>query len=91
MVKGAPIEVTKKNIANGVARAVICNSGNANTCNANGIEVAEAMCALVEQHTGIPASDVVVASTGVIGQPLDISPIAAHMNELVSMLGNRAE
>lgn len=91
LVKGAPIEVTKKNIANGVARAVICNSGNANTCNANGIEVAEAMCALVEQHTGIPASDVVVASTGVIGQPLDISPIAAHMDELVEALGNRAE
>ncbi len=91
LVKGAPIAVTKKNLANGTARAVICNSGNANTCNADGIEVAEAMCALVEQHTGIPAEDVVVASTGVIGQPLDITPMAEHMGELVSALGYGAE
>ncbi len=91
LVKGAPIDVTKKNIANGVARAVICNSGNANTCNADGIEVAESMCALVEKHTGIPAGDVVVASTGVIGQPLDITPMAAHMGELVAALRADAE
>jgi len=82
LVKGAPIAVTKKNIANGYAQAVICNSGNANTCNANGIEIAEAMCDLVEQHTGISSSDVVVASTGVIGQPLDITPIANGMDAL---------
>ncbi len=91
LVKGAPIAVTKKNIANGIARAVICNSGNANTCNADGIEVAEAMCALVEKHVGIPASDVVVASTGVIGQPLDITPMAEHMDALVASLGYGAE
>ena len=47
-----------------------CNSGNANTCNANGIEIAEGMCALVREYTGIRAEDVAVASTGVIGQPL---------------------
>ncbi|MBR7185700.1 MAG: bifunctional glutamate N-acetyltransferase/amino-acid acetyltransferase ArgJ [Clostridia bacterium] len=88
LVKGAPIDVTKKNIANGVARAVICNSGNANTCNANGIEVAEAMCDLVEKHTGIPASDVVVASTGVIGQPLDITPMVEHIDDLIAALGD---
>ena len=82
LVKGAPIAVTKKNISDGYAQAIICNSGNANTCNANGIEIAEKMCALVEQYTGIPASDVVCASTGVIGQPLDITPIAEHMQEL---------
>ena len=86
LVKGAPLTVTKQNIANGIARAVICNSGNANTCNANGIEIAEGMCALVEQHTGIAANDVVVASTGVIGQPLDLTPIAMGMEELVSGL-----
>ena len=73
LVKGAPLTVTKNNIADGIARAVICNSGNANTCNWNGIEIAEGMCALVEQHTGIPAKDVVVASTGVIGQVLDLT------------------
>ena len=82
LVKGAPLLVTKRNIANGKAQAVICNSGNANTCNANGIEIAEGMCALVEMALGISAGDVVVASTGVIGQPLDITPIAQHMEQL---------
>ncbi|MBE6649216.1 MAG: bifunctional glutamate N-acetyltransferase/amino-acid acetyltransferase ArgJ [Ruminococcaceae bacterium] len=86
LVKGAPLTVTKNNIEDGFAQAVICNSGNANTCNANGIEIAEGMCALVEKHTKISAKDVIVASTGVIGQPLDLSPIANGMNELVSNL-----
>ena len=86
LVKGAPLTVTKQNIANGMAQAVICNSGNANTCNANGIEIAENMCALVEKFTGVAAGDVVVASTGVIGQPLDITPIAEGMAELASGL-----
>ena len=86
LVKGAPLAVTKKNIANGIAQAVICNSGNANTCNANGIEIAEGMCELVEKHTGIKAEDVVVASTGVIGQPLSLDPIASGMEELTKGL-----
>lgn len=75
-VKGAPLTVTKNNISNGYAQAVICNSGNANTCNANGIEIAEKMCELVGNELGIDRTDVVVASTGVIGQPLNIEPIA---------------
>ena len=86
LVKGAPLTVTRKNIANGTAQAVICNSGNANTCNANGIEIAEGMCTLVEQHTGIPAGDVVVASTGVIGQTLDLTPIKNGMPALTAGL-----
>ena len=86
LVKGAPLQVTKQNIADGKAQAVICNSGNANTCNANGIEIAQAMCDLVEKHTGVAANDVVVASTGVIGQPLDITPIAGGMAELTAGL-----
>ncbi len=86
LVKGAPLTVTKQNIADGKAQAVICNSGNANTCNANGIEIANAMCALVQEHTGVKASDVVVASTGVIGQPLDITPIANGIPALVESL-----
>ena len=86
LVKGAPLTVTRNNIANGIAQAVICNSGNANTCNYNGIEIAEGMCKLVEQHTGIAASDVVVASTGVIGQLLDLNPIANGMEALVAGL-----
>ena len=86
LVKGAPLTVTKANIADGVAQAIICNSGNANTCNADGIQIAEAMCALVEQHTGISASDVVVASTGVIGQKLKLEPIEKAMAELTAGL-----
>ena len=86
LVKGAPLTVTKNNIADGVAQAVICNSGNANTCNANGIEIAEAMCELVAKATGVKATDVVVASTGVIGQPLNLEPIANGMDELVAGL-----
>ena len=86
LVKGAPLTVTKNNISNGTAQAVICNSGNANTCNWNGIQIAEEMCALVEQHTGVKASDVVVASTGVIGQVLDITPIAEGMPGLAEGL-----
>ena len=86
LVKGAPLTVTKNHIADGIAQAVICNSGNANTCNANGIEIAEAMCALVEKATGIKANDVVVASTGVIGQPLNLQPIESGMEALVAGL-----
>ena len=86
LVKGAPLTVTKNNIADGIAQAVICNSGNANTCNANGIEIAEAMCELVAKATGVKATDVVVASTGVIGQPLNLEPIANGMDELVAGL-----
>ena len=86
LVKGAPITVTANNIADGYARAIICNSGNANTCNANGIEIATEMCKLVEKHTGISEKDVIVASTGVIGQPLDITPIAGGLQELTEKL-----
>ncbi len=82
LVKGAPLIVTKKHLEDGVAKAVICNSGNANTCNADGEEVAEKMCALVAEEMGIKADDVVVASTGVIGQPLDITPIKDNMKAL---------
>ena len=85
-VKGAPISVTKKNLENGRARAVICNSGNANTCNADGVEKAERMCALTSEYTGIPASDVIVASTGVIGQILPIEPIEGGMQALADGL-----
>ena len=88
LVKGAPLTVTKNNIADGYAQAVICNSGNANTCNANGIEIAEQMCSLVAEKMNIKATDVIVASTGVIGQPLDITPIANGMDELVAGLGD---
>lgn len=86
LVKGAPLTVTKKHLENGVAQAVICNSGNANTCNANGIEIAEKMSDLLAEKLGITANDVVVASTGVIGQSLDIKPIADGIEPLAGGL-----
>ena len=82
LVKGAPILVTKKHVADGYAQAIVCNSGNANTCNADGVEIAEGMCSLVEKYTGIPANDVVVASTGVI---------AGGMESLVKGLGENSD
>ena len=88
LVKGAPIEVTRENIADGRARAVICNSGNANTCNADGPQVAREMCALAAEALNISAGDVIVASTGVIGQRLDITPIAAAMDGLCKALSD---
>ena len=88
LVKGAPLTVTKENLADGKAQVVICNSGNANTCNADGPEIARKMCALAAEAVGAKASDVIVASTGVIGQPLDIAPIAAGMGPLAAALSD---
>ena len=83
-VKGAPIIVTKAHLenTNGVARAVIMNSKNANTCNADGEEKAEAMCRLAADALGISPDEVLVASTGVIGQILPIEPIENSIEEL---------
>ncbi len=91
LVKGAPIYVTKENVSDGCAQAIIVNSGNANTCNANGIEIAKGMCRLVEEYTGISQNDVIVASTGVIGQPLSLEPISNGMKELTEGLGDNSD
>lgn len=87
LVKGAPLTVTKSHLSDGYAQAVICNSGNANTCNANGIEIAEEMSDLIANELKISSSDIIVASTGVIGQPLDITQIKNGIPSLVSGLG----
>ena len=86
LVKGAPLTVTKNHLSDGYAQAVICNSGNANTCNANGIEIAEGRRKLVSEALGIDATDGSVASTGVIGQPLSLDPIANGIKPLVDGL-----
>ena len=88
LVKGAPLTVTKAHLANGRAQAIICNSGNANTCNANGIEIAEEICTLLGKEMQLDPSDIVVASTGVIGQPLDVTPIANGIPTLVAALND---
>ena len=91
LVKGAPLTVTKAHLKDGYAHAVICNSGNANTCNADGIEVAEQTCAALAQALQIDSRDVVVASTGVIGQRMDITPIVSGIPALVEALGPNSE
>ncbi len=86
-VKGAPILVTKQHLQDGMAQAIICNSGNANTCNANGVEIAQQMSQLTAEALQISEKDIVIASTGVIGKPLEIEPIAQGIPSLVKNLG----
>lgn len=86
LVQGAPIAVTKKHIEDGYAQAIICNSGNANTCNVNGTEIAEMTCELLSKKLGVNESDIIVASTGVIGLPMDIQPIENGIPELINSL-----
>ena len=86
LVQSSPITVTKQNLQDGYAQAVICNSGNANTCNADGMEKAQKMCQLVADYLPVKAEDVIVGSTGVIGQILPIEPIADGMEQLVREL-----
>lgn len=90
LVKGAPLAVTKMHLSDGRAQAVICNSGNANTCNADGIRVACEMAEITAETLGIDNEDVVVASTGVIGQPLDVTPIKTALPALKEALGNNS-
>ena len=87
-VKGAPLLVTKAHLAacNGKTRGFIANSKNANTCNADGVEKAERMCSLAANALGVDPNEIVVASTGVIGQILPIEPIETHIAELVAGL-----
>ncbi len=91
LVKGAPLAVTKRHLADGYARAILCNSGNANTCNADGEAVAEEMCVIAAHKLGLAPEDVVVASTGVIGQPLPITPIRTGIAPLVDGLGDHSD
>ena len=86
LVKGAPLLVTKEHLKDGKAQAIICNSGNANTCNANGIEIAEETCKLIADELHINEKDVIVGSTGVIGQPMSIEPFKSGIPALVAGL-----
>ena len=75
-VCGAPIKVDRAHLADGYAQAIVVNSGNANTCAANGVALAEECCALAGKALDIDAKDVLPASTGVIGQPMVVDPFA---------------
>lgn len=85
-VYGAPITVTRNNISDGFAQAVIVNSGNANTCNSDGVEKAEMMCDIASKALSVNAKDVIVASTGVIGMSLDVTPIASSAEALAAQM-----
>lgn len=75
LVKSDAILVTQKHLKNGKAQGVIVNSGNANTCNDDGYEKATKMCELASEAFGVKTEDIIVASTGVIGQVLPIEPV----------------
>lgn len=85
-VIGAPNTVTRENLSNGHAQAMICNSGIANTCAADGIEKARAMCRIAADALGISENDVIVGSTGVIGPSIDLAPIEGGIGTLVGSL-----
>ena len=85
-VKAAPLYVTMGHLENGVARGIVANSGNANACAPLSHENAQRMCDLAAQATGLKAEDFAVASTGVIGQTLNIAAIEQGMAPLVEKL-----
>lgn len=85
-VKGAPILLTQKHLENRTAQAVVVNSGNANTCNADGLDIARQMCEITARELMLNPEDIIVASTGVIGQRLSISPIEAALPGLCASL-----
>lgn len=86
LVKGAPCVVTEQHLKDDSARAIICNSGIANTCAADGIQKANEMCRITAEALGIDQSDVLVASTGVIGPSIDLAPIERGLPRLVKSL-----
>ena len=88
LVKGAPIYVTKENLSDGYAHAMLCNSGNANTCNQDGIFIAKSSCETLAKELNIAPEDVIVASTGVIGLPMSLEPFKTGIPEIVKGLGN---
>ena len=90
VVKAAPLHITKAHLENGKAQAIVANSGNANACAPKGEENAERMCAAAASVLGIEAEDVIVASTGVIGQTLNVAVIEENLPEIASKLTESA-
>ena len=86
VVKAAPILVDKAHLTDGKARAIVANSGNANACAPQGEENAEKMCAAAAAAIGCKPEDVLVSSTGVIGQTLKVGVIEEGMPALYAAL-----
>ena len=91
VVKAAPIHVDRKHLADGKARAIVANSGNANACAPQGEENAIKMCAAAAKAIGCPSEDVLVSSTGVIGQTLKVQVIEEGMPALYEALDHSVE
>ena len=89
-VKAAHIHVDKAHLADGKARAAVINSGNANACAPHGEEYAERVCAAAAKVVGCPPEDIVAASTGVIGQTLNVAVMEAGMPDLFASLDSGA-
>ena len=89
-VYGAPITVDREHLKDGYAQAIVVNSGNANTCAPNGIELAKETCEIVAKELGISADDVLPSSTGVIGQAMSIEPFAKGIPEAAAKLAATA-
>lgn len=90
-VKASHIAVDIKHLSNGTAKAAVINSGIANACAPHGEEYAVKMCAAAAEEIGCEVNDVVIASTGVIGQPLNISAIENGMPELYKSISHSDE
>lgn len=87
-VKGAPLAVTREHLKDGMAQAVICNSGNANTCAPNGLEIARQTCEITAETLGLNPRDIIVCSTGVIGQELSIEPFKNGVPQLAQRISH---
>lgn len=90
-VYAAPVGVSKLHLKDGYAQAIICNSGNANTCTADGYDKANLTCKILAEQLNIAEDDIVIASTGVIGVPLPVEPILSGIPQLISELGTSLE
>lgn len=86
LVKAAPVQLSKKHVADGKIQAVIINSGNANACTSDGMEKAQEMAQIAGEKLNVSPCDIIVSSTGVIGQTLDLEPLKNNIDELVSKL-----
>ena len=88
LVKSDAILVTQEHLKNGKAQAIVANSGNANTCNADGYKKASDVCKLCASTLNIAEDDVIVASTGVIGVPLPLEPFEQKLYLMKKMMSS---
>lgn len=88
LVFAAPIALCKEHLSDGRAQAIVCNSGIANACCPDADKTARQMAACAAEALHISERDVVVASTGVIGQSLPVSPIQKAMPDLCAALSD---